>query len=373
MTRAVLWFLLAALYAAPLRAGAGEYMFETVAEGLEHPWGMAFLPDGSALVTERPGRVRLVTPDGAVSEPVKNMRPVFAEGQGGALDIAVHPRFAENNLVFVSYAEEDDGKAGTAVMRAVFDREKLSFEERATVFRQFPKTRGNLHFGSRLVFDEQEMLFITLGERYHKAAAAQEPRNHLGAVVRIDPLTGDPAGPFAEGCGLKSFAPEVWSYGHRNSQGAALHPDTGELWIHEHGPRGGDEINIVRSGNNYGWPEVSYGTDYDGTPIPDTLPGKDFVYPVHHWTPSIAPSGMAFYTGDTYPVPKNTLFIGALAGASLRIVYTEGDTVTGEKVIPAPGNARIRDVEQGGDGYVYLLTDAPAGELLRLTREQSGR
>ncbi|MEX0838679.1 MAG: PQQ-dependent sugar dehydrogenase, partial [Parvibaculum sp.] len=273
---------------------------ETVAQGLEHPWALAFLPDGNMLVTERPGFLRIVTPDGKVGDAIYGVPEVDARGQGGLLDVALDPDFAENRLIYLSYAEKGEGdRNGTAVVRGHLT-ESMSPQLRdvEVIFRQQPKEASTLHFGSRLVFDRDGHLFIALGERSkaNLRAQAQDLDSHLGKIVRIMPDGSVPEdNPFVNEDGA---LPEIWSYGHRNQQGAALHPETGILWTNEHGPRGGDEVNIPEAGRNYGWPVVSYGVNYSGTPVgsgKSAAPGM--VGPVHYWKPSIGPSGMAFYTG----------------------------------------------------------------------------
>ncbi|WP_395142530.1 PQQ-dependent sugar dehydrogenase [Schlegelella aquatica] len=337
----------------------------TVAKGLQHPWGLAFLPDGRMLVTERPGRLRLVGPDGRLGPPVEGVPKVVAEGQGGLLDVVLDPRFADNGLLYWSYAEAGEGGTGTAVARGRLQGQRLS--EVAVIFRQQPKVGGSAHFGSRLVFDRQGKLFVTLGDRFRYRDQAQDLGVHLGKIVRIEPDGRVPAdNPFVGRAGAR---PEIWSYGHRNVQGAALHPQTGELWTHEHGPQGGDEVNVVLPGRNYGWPVVTYGREYgtglkigEGTDKPGMEP------PLVHWEPSIAPSGMAFLTSDRYPGWKGSLFVGALRAQVLVRLELDGRRVVREERLLPTLNERLRDVRQGPDGWLYLLTDSEDGRILRVER-----
>lgn len=333
----------------------------TVARGLEYPWGLAFLPDGRMLVTERPGRLRIVGGDGSLSRPLSGVPDVFAQGQGGLLDVALAPEFAQNRLVYISYAEPGEGGGGTAAGRGRLEGNRL--EDFQVIFRQVPKTGGGKHFGSRLVFSGDGRLFITVGERGERERA-QDFTVHRGQVVRINPDGTVPAGnPFV---GRPGYRPETWSHGHRNPQGADLHPETGELWTVEHGARGGDEINIPRAGRNYGWPIISYGRHYSGLKIGVGSHREGLEQPLYFWDPSIAPSNMAFYTGDRYPAWKGNLLVGALAGRMLVRLELDGERIAGEERMLQELGERIRDVRQGPDGFVYLLTDAREGRILRL-------
>ncbi len=334
---------------------------ETVADGLEHPWGLAFLPDGAMLVTEKPGRLRIVSKEGETSKPVTGVPPVFAQSQGGLLDVALDPNFASNSTIYLSYAEPGEGGASTAVARGNLDLSRGALEQVQVIFRQQPKVDGGGHFGSRIVFAPNGMLFVTMGERF-KFDPAQDISNHLGTIVRIHADGSVPRdNPFV---GRPDARPEIWSYGHRNSQGAAIHPQTGALWIVEHGPRGGDEINIPEPGRNYGWPLVSWGQHYNRQDIPDPPTRPDLAQSIHQWTPVISPSGMAFYTGDVLPAWRGSLLVGGLSARALVRLTLDGQRVTGEERLAL--GARIRDVRQGPDGAVYLLTDQDNGAILRL-------
>ena len=335
-----------------------------VAKGLEHPWGLAFLPDGRMLVTERQGRLRIVERDGRLGPPVAGLPAVQSGGQGGLLDVALHPKFADNRLVYWSFAEAGDGGAGTAVARGRLDGQRLADVQ--VIFRQQPKVSGGNHFGSRLVFARDGRLFVTLGDRFHRKDDAQDLGNHLGKIVRIEDDGRVPTdNPFANRAGAK---PEIWSYGHRNVQGAALHPTTGELWAHEHGPQGGDELNVPAAGANHGWPVITYGRNYGiGTRIGEGTERADVAAPLRVWMPtSIAPSGMAFLTSDRYPGWKGQLFIGALRGQHVLRLVLDGRKVLSEERLLVDFAQRIRDVRQGPDGWLYVLTDSPDGQIARL-------
>jgi glucose/arabinose dehydrogenase len=340
----------------------GPVRIETVTGGLRHPWAVAFLPDGSMLVTEREGRLRRIGGDGQMLAPLAGVPAVFAQGQGGLLDVALEPEFATGRMVYLSYAEADEGGAGTAVARGRLNEALTALENVQVIFRQQPKVSGGNHFGSRLVFARDGTLFVTMGERF-KFDPAQDLSSHLGKIVRINRDSSVPRdNPFV---GRSDARPEIWSYGHRNSQGAALNPRTGVLWEIEHGPRGGDELNIPEAGKNYGWPLVSWGMHYSGQDIPKPPTRPDLAAPIYHWTPSISPSGMAFYTADRVAAWRGNLLIGGLTSHAVTRLTLDGDRVTAEERIPI--GARVRDVRQGPDGAVYILTDESDGALLRLT------
>lgn len=360
---AIVWATLVA--AAPdaqeFKTEKGQIRVTTVATGLEHPWGLAFLPDGRMLVTERPGRLRIVGADGTLPAPVKGIPEVYETGQGGLLDVALDPRFADNRLVYLSYSEPDGNVAGTAVARGKFTGDCL--EEVEVIFRQQPKVSGPNHWGSRLVFAPDGTLFITLGERYQRDRS-QNLDEHLGKLVRINPDGSVPKdNPFV---GRDGVRPEIFSFGHRNMQGAALHPRTQRLWIVDHGARGGDEINIPEPGKNYGWPIITFGRDYSGQKIGEGTSKPGLELPIYYWDPSIAPSGMTFYTGDRFPAWQGDLFVGALAGQLLTRLELEGTRVVHEERLLKELGERIRDVRQGPDGLLYLLTDASDGRVLRI-------
>jgi glucose/arabinose dehydrogenase len=360
----VLACLLAAPAAAQIFASAKQrFVVKTVTEGLEHPWSIAFLPDGRMLVTERPGRLRLVDADGRLDpQPVAGLPPIAAVGQGGLLDVALHPDYAKNGWLYVSYAGPGEGGQGTEVARAKLDGHAL--RDLQVLFRMQPKTRTGHHFGSRLVFDRTGHLYITLGDR-GEMERAQRLDDHAGSVIRLHDDGRVPQdNPFVGRAGAR---PEKFTLGHRNMQGAALNPRTGELWAHEHGPQGGDEINIIRAGVNYGWPVITYGRNYvTGTKIGEGTAKPGMAQPIHVWTPSIAPSGMAFYTGSRFPAWADNLFVGALRGEMLVRLEWQGERIVREERLLEGAVGRIRDVRSGPDGYLYLLTDSPSGRLLRL-------
>jgi len=343
-------------------AVSGSIRVDTVAKGLEHPWGLAFLPDGRILVTEKPGRVRIVSPEGRVSPPLTGVPKVQAGGQGGLLDIALDPKFAENRMVYLSYAEPGEGGAGTAVARGRLGEGEL--ENVQVIYRQQPKVEGSNHFGSRLVFSRKGQLFITQGDRFDYRAKAQDLSSGIGKIVRINPDGSIPKdNPFA---GRNGARPEIWSYGHRNVQAAALHPETGQLWTVEHGARGGDELNHPEAGKNYGWPVITYGVDYSGAKIGEGAARAGMEQPVYYWDPVIAPSGMVWYTGDAIPGWKGSALIGSLQpGRLVRLTLANGQ-VTGEERYLGELDKRIRDVQQGPDGFVYVVTDEDDGQVLRV-------
>lgn len=355
-----------AVQAAQYSSEKGPLQVDQMAGGLEHPWALAFLPDGQGmLITERPGRLRLFA-DGQLSGPLGGLPKVFARGQGGLLDVALSPQFAADRLVYLSYAEAgDDGQAGTAVGRGRLSADLRRLEDFRVIFRQQPKLSTGIHFGSRLVFDRDGHLFIALGEN-NQRPTAQDLDKLQGKLVRLYPDGRVPEdNPFV---GRQGARPEIWSYGHRNQQGAALNPWTGRLWTHEHGPRGGDEINIPEPGRNYGWPLATHGINYSFLPIPEargkTVEGTE---PPHYvWEKSPAISGMAFYDAGRFPAWQHSLFIGALVDRCLIRLELDGDRIVHEERLLEDLDTRIRDVRQGPDGYLYLLSDETDGKLLRL-------
>jgi len=349
---------------APAPAQPSKFNVETFAEGLEHPWGMQFLPDGRLLVTERPGRMRLISKDGKLSPPVGGVPEVAAVGQGGLLDVLLAPDFASSGVIYFSYGEpREDGKNATSVARAklVFDGDTAKLEDVKVIFRQQPAIASGHHFGSRLVWAKDGTLFITTGERNKLRAEAQNPANDIGKVIRINADGSVPA----DNPKLPGWAPEVWSIGHRNIQGAAIRPDNGKLYTVEHGARGGDELNHPEAGKNYGWPIITYGIDYSGLPIGEGTAKEGMEPAVYYWVPSIATSGLAFYTGDLFPEWKGNAFVGGLAGTQLHRLVLDGDNVVAAEPLLREKVKRIRDVRQGPDGALWLLTDDD-GEVLHL-------
>ena len=338
---------------------------ETVASGLEHPWGLAFLPDGRILVTERPGRLRMVGTDGRLSEPLTGVPEVAARSQGGLLDVAIDPNFNQNRLVYLSFSEPGEGgTSGTSVARGRLGDRGLENVE--VIYRQQPKVRSGGHFGSRLVFSRDGKLFVTQGDRQSSSfrQQAQDLSSGIGKIVRINPDGSIPRdNPFV---GRSDARPEIWSYGHRNVQAAALHPETGQLWTVEHGAQGGDELNRPEAGKNYGWPTITYGVDYGGGTVGEGTQREGMEQPLYYWDPVIAPSGMVFYTGDRYPGWKGSAFVGGLGSEALVRLTIENGRVTREERFLGELGARIRDVQQGPDGLLYVVTDAPDGKLLRL-------
>ncbi|MEY4653072.1 MAG: hypothetical protein RI884_1653 [Pseudomonadota bacterium] len=349
--------------AAPSNAPA--LRVQAVATGLEHPWALAFLPDGGYLVTERPGRMRVVDAQGRLGPPLAGLPQVAARGQGGLLDVALDAGFERNRTLYFCFSEPAEGGANsTALARARLPAGSAGLEDVRVIFSQLPRVASPLHFGCRIVQMPDGHLFLLLGERYHRMQDAQRLDNHLGKVLR---LTSDgapaPGNPFIGRAGAR---PEIWSYGHRNPQGGTLGPD-GRLWMHEHGPQGGDEVNLPQPGRNYGWPVITHGEQYGGGPIGEGLTAKPGMeQPLHHWTPSIAPSGMAFLTSDRYgPQWRGSLFIGSLKFNQLWRLEVAGARVVREQRLDGVGE-RVRDVRQGPDGLLYLLTDSPQGRLLRV-------
>lgn len=339
-----------------------RYRVVTVASGLEHPWGMAFLPNDDILITERPGRLRIVREGRLLQDPVAGVPRVSARGQGGLLDVALHPDFAANRLIYLSYSKPGpDGRTTTAIARGRLDGGQLSAVE--DVFVADAWSRPGTHYGSRIVFDRDGMMYVTVGDR-GQMERAQDPGDHAGTTIRLHDDGRVPSdNPFV---GRADALPEVYTYGNRNPQGMVLHPQTGEIWQNEHGARGGDEINWIRSGLNYGWPAITHGVNYSGAPITPDTARAGMEQPVLHWTPSIAPSGMAVYTGERFPGWRGNFFVGALANRHLRRVVMEGTRPAHQERLLVNVGQRIRDVRDGPDGYLYVLTDESNGALLRI-------
>ncbi|MDP2682090.1 MAG: PQQ-dependent sugar dehydrogenase [Deltaproteobacteria bacterium] len=339
----------------------------TLVEGLSHPWSMAFLPDGRMLVTEREGRLRIISKDFKLDpRPVEGVPSVVAVGQGGLFDVVLHPKYADNGWIYLSYSGAGAGGYGTELMRAKLDGHRLTQSQ--VLFRMEPKTSSDHHFGGRIVFDRQGYVYLTLGDR-GEMERAQRLDDHAGSVIRLHDDGRVPTdNPFVKRTGTK---PEKFTLGNRNMQGAALHPITGELWTHEHGPQGGDEINVMRAGRNYGWPVITYGVNYGlGTKIGEGTHKPGMEQPLYKWVPSIAPSGMAFYEGDKFTAWRGNLLVGALRGEMLVRLELDGEKVVKEERLVRTAIGRIRDVRVGPDGYIYLLTDESNGMLARLEPEK---
>lgn len=348
------------------KTSAGEVRVDTVARGLVHPWSLAFLPDGRMLVTERPGRMRIVTRDGALSPPLEGVPKVFVRAQAGLMDVILAHDFARSHTIFFCYAEAVSGGGRITVARArLADGEAPRLDEVTPIFHQKGPPSGGLNIGCRMVQAPDGNLFVTLGDHFAPKEDAQTLDNHIGKIVRITPDgKAQSDNPFI---GRQGALPEIWAYGLRNAEGLAFNPADGKLWEQEHGPMGGDEINIIAKGANYGWPKVSFGRNYDGTPVGTGKAHMEGVTdPLWHWTPSIAPSGMAFYTGDLFPAWKGSLFNGALKFELVSRLTLKGDRVEREERMFEGLRERIRDVRQGPDGALYLLTDNSAGRILRL-------
>jgi glucose/arabinose dehydrogenase len=359
---------------APERKAGVAFDVVTVAEGLVNPWGLVFLPDGRMLVSEKPGRLRIVTPDGTLSEPVAGLPAVDERGQGGLLGLALDPNYTSNRLIYWSYSEaRDGGTNNTAVARGrLVDGAAPRVEDVQVIFHQAPSLASRAHFGGRLVFRRDGTLLVTMGDRSitEGRMQAQKMDSLLGKIARINADGSIPKdNPFV---GKDGIRPEIWSYGHRNVQAATLHPATGELWEAEHGTRGGDEVNVAKKGKDYGWPTIAYGIEYRGGPITGGLQAKDGMeQPVYYWDPNIAPSGMTFYTGGLFPEWKGSLFVGGLGGQALVRLTLEGERVVGEERLLRDQKERIRDVVQGPDGALYLLTDNAKGRILKVAARTS--
>ena len=337
---------------------------ETVARGLVHPWGLELLPDGRMLVTERPGRLRIVARDGTLSSPLAGVPQVAARGQGGLLDVALDPAFATNSTIYLSFSEPGDGNtAGTSVARARLRSNRL--EDVRVIYRQAPKVSSSSHFGSRIVFRSDGTMLITQGDRASFRNEAQNLGSLIGKIVRINSDGTVPRdNPFV---GRSGARPEIWSYGHRNVQAAALDPVTGRLWTVEHGARGGDELNQPNAGRNYGWPVITYGRDYSGAKIGEGTEKEGMEQPVYYWDPVIAPSGMAFYTGEAFRGWKGSVLIGGMSpGRLVRLSLRDGKVAAEERYL-SELRERIRDVRQGPDGSLYVITDSSDGRILKLT------
>ena len=346
-----------------LQSEKHTYHVATLVEGLEHPWSMAWLPDGRMLVTERSGRLRIVGKDFRLDpKPVEGLPKIVVGGQGGLFDVVLHPRYKENGWIYISYNGAGEGGHGTELMRAKLDGNRLVDQQ--VLFKLEPKSRTGFHFGGRIVFDGKGHVFLTLGDR-GDPDRAQRLGDHAGSVIRLNDDGSVPKdNPFV---GRNDVKPEKYTYGNRNMQGAALHPRTGQLWTHEHGPRGGDEVNVMRSGRNYGWPVITYGRDYSSNrPVGEATSRSGVEPPIHHWIPSIAPSGMAFYDGDKFPGWRGNILVGALKDEMLVRLEIDGEKVVKEERMMRDAIGRIRDVRVGPDGLVYLLTDTSRGVMARL-------
>jgi glucose/arabinose dehydrogenase len=353
-----------------MRSALHDYRVVTVAEGLVVPWSMTFLPGGDMLFTERPGRLRIIRNGALLPDPVPGVPKVLAEGQGGLLDVVPHPDFASNRLLYLSFSKPigDGSEATTAVVRGRFENDRLTSVEE--IFEA--QTRGRGHYGSRLAFDRDGYLFITVGERQVatvgdlSAHPAQDLSNHHGTVVRLHDDGRVPAdNPFV---GREGALPEIWSYGHRNPQGLAIHPETGDIWLNEHGPQGGDELNRVRAGVNYGWPVIGFGVNYrTGSTLHEGTQREGMESPVHVWVPSIATSGLLIYTGDRFPDWRGNLFVGGMAGEQMARLTMDGPRVVQEETL-LQGVGRVRDIRQGPDGYIYVAIEDRGGAPTPIVR-----
>ena len=351
---------------APKPVETESWTTETLAQGLEHPWGLDFLPDGSMLVTERPGRLRCVTADGEISEPISGVPEVDNRKQGGMLDVTIAPDFESSRMIYLSFSEpHEDGTTNTAVARGRLSDDATALENVEVIFSQYPNVESTGHYGSRVVFQDEDTIWVTLGDRQGDPVRknAQDPTNLIGTVARISTdgsIPGD--NPFV---GHEENAPEIWSYGHRNIQAAAVHPETGELWTIEHGPRGGDELNQPEPGKNYGWPAISYGIEYRGGVVYEGgTEAEGMEQPVYYWDPVIAPAGATFYTREVFPDWQGDLFVGGLRTARVSRLVMEDGRVAAEEWLDI--GHRVRDVVQGPDGYIYLVTDEADGRVMRI-------
>lgn len=355
---------------APKPVQTEDWAVDTIVQGLEHPWALDFLPGGAMLVTERPGRLRMVDTDGELSEPLSGVPEVDNRGQGGLLDVVVAPDFESSRTIFLSFSEpHDDGTNNTAVARAQLSEDADTLEDVQVVFSQYPSVESTGHFGSRIVFQDEGTIWITMGDRQGHPVRrnAQDPTNLIGTVARVNTDGSIPEdNPFV---GHEEYAPELWSWGHRNIQAADIHPETGELWTVEHGPRGGDELNRTEAGENYGWPTISYGIEYRGGEVYEGKTEQEGMeQPVYYWDPVIAPSGMTFYTGKSFPAWQGDLFVGGLRSALVSRLVLEDGRVAAEEWLEI--GHRVRDVVQGPDGDIYLVTDESDGRVMRIVPEE---
>ncbi|MFO8153834.1 PQQ-dependent sugar dehydrogenase [Thioalkalivibrio sp.] len=351
---------------APKPAGTVAWTTETLARGLEHPWGLDFLPDGAMLVTERPGRLRVVSADGEISQPIEGVPEVDNRKQGGLLDVTIAPDFESSRTIFMSFSEpHEDSTNNTAVARARLSDDRSALEDVKVIFSQHPSVESTGHYGSRIVFQDADTIWVTMGDRQGDPVRknAQDPTNLIGTVARINTDGSIPEdNPFVD---HDENAPEIWSYGHRNIQAAAVHPETGELWTIEHGPRGGDELNLTEAGENYGWPTIAYGIEYRGGEVYEgRTEAEGMEQPVYYWDPVIAPSGMTIYTGDVFPEWQGDIFVGGLRSQRVSRLVLEDGRVAAEEWLEI--GQRVRDVVQGPDGYIYLLTDEDDGWVMRI-------
>ncbi len=343
-------------------AVANEYTLETVAQGFAYPWCIEFMPDGSYLLSMRDGELRRVGADGAIGEPIANVPDTYVASQGGFFDVVLDPDYAKNNTMYLAFAHGDVKNNATRVIKAQLNDKALHNVE--TVFTVSPMKRGPAHYGGKLLFLADGTLLLTTGDGFDFREAAQDTFSQLGKIIRMNKDGSVPSdNPFADG---KQGNPMVWSYGHRSPQGLAWNPETGVVYMHEHGPMGGDEVNVVKPGSNYGWPAITYGLNYSGAYVSPFTEAPGMLQPIKQWTPSIAPSGMVFYRGNKFPAWQGSLFVGALVDKEVRRLSLSGDTVTSEEALFTELDARIRDIREGPDGYLYLLTDSEQGKLVRV-------
>ncbi|AYQ36268.1 PQQ-dependent sugar dehydrogenase [Runella sp. SP2] len=344
------------------------YDFKVLSEGLTFPWGVKSLPDGRLIITEKAGNLRIAKTNGELSKPITGLPAVNTSGQGGLLGITIDPNFDKNRMIYWTFAENFDGGTLTSVAKGKLSADETKIEGATVIYRATPAHKGNLHYGGRILFDKKGDLFVSTGERSDMVTRpqAQQLNSSLGKIVHIT-TDGKPVanGPFASTAGAK---PELYSYGHRNVQGLTFNPVSGDLWSNEFGPRGGDEINRVQSGKNYGWPVITYGIEYSGKQIGDVIQQKEGMeQPVYYWDPSVSPSGMTFYSGDMMPEWKNNLFVGCLSGMHIARLVIENNKVVGEERLLSQEYQRFRDVIQGKDGAIYAVTDQ--GRLYRIFKK----